>query len=155
MVVQLAKKFSAIYGKFAGAPHSATWMQSTFVYPVSLSCIVISFPLRLAHTSGLSTSGFQAQLLCVFLVSLAPSYLLGFIALLIPSGEEWELWNFLLCNLTQLSVISFLWNTYIFLKYLVLIPCQFIYFLHCERPSLSPIQKSRQNYSYVYLNFTY
>jgi hypothetical protein len=74
-----------------------------------------------------------------------------FIILIIP-GEVYRLWGSLLCSFLHHFVISSLFGSNILLS-TVLKHRQPVFLPYCQRPSFSPIQNYKQNYSVIYSNF--
>ena len=67
-------------------------------------------------------------------------------------GWEYSSWNSSMCSFLHSPVISSLLGPNFVLKHPILKQPQPMFLLYCERPSFTPIQHTRQYYSYVYLN---
>jgi hypothetical protein len=139
---------------------SLSWarsIQSIPPHPNSLrSILILSYYLRLGFTGSLFLSGFPGKILYAFLYS-------PFVLHALP------------CQLRWLDHCNYTWRRIQVVKLLVMqFAPNYYHFIHlrskyspqhpvlkypqstflCERLSFTPIQSYRQNYSFVYFNFT-
>ena len=136
---------------------SLSWaspIQSIYPHPTSWrSSLILSTHLRLGLPSGLFPSGFPTKTL--YTPSPHPYaphlILLDFIIRTIL-GEEYKSFSSSLYNLLHSPVSSSLLGPNILLQHHVLKHPQLPFLPPCQRPSFTPIQNNRQNYSSIYLN---
>jgi len=164
---QLVKKFLAFYGIWRSITAFPSACQLPLSWPTSIQSmpphptswrpiLILSSHLHLCLPSGLFPSGFPTKFLYTPLHSpicaTCPTHpvLLDFITRTI-FGEE--------CRSLSYSLCSFLHSRYFVLlrpKYFphhrILKHPQPTFLPQCERPSFTPIQNNRQNYSSVYQN---
>ena len=165
--LQLVKKFPAFYGtrRFITALTSVhhpslSWaspIQSIYPHPTSWrSILILSTPLCLGLPSCLFPSRFPTKTLYAPFSSpicaTCPAHLilLDFITRTIL-GEEYRSFSSSLCNLLHSPVTSSHLGPNILLNTILKHP-QLPFLPQCQRPSFTPIQNNRQNYSSIYLN---
>jgi len=163
---QIIKKFPTFYESrrfitvFTSARHLfLSWASSMQSIPSHLtswrSTLIPYSHLRLGLPTGLFPSGFPIKPLYTSLLSpicaTCPAHLiiLDFITRKIL-GKEYRSLNSSLCSFIHPPVTSFLLDPNILLKPPILKHPQPKFVPHCERPSFTSIQNSRQNYSSVY-----
>ena len=161
---QRVKKFSAYYGteKFITAITSARhlslfWARSILSLPPTSHFLKIYLTIILPFTPGLFPSGFPIAILYMPLLTpiraTCPTHLipLDFITRTIL-GEEYRLLSSSLCSFLHSPVTSSFSGPNILLNTLLSNTLSLRSSLKCERPSFTPIQNNKQNYSSVYRN---
>ena len=128
-------------------PHPTSWR------PI----LILSFHLSLGLPSGLFLSGFPIKTLYTpllsFILATCPAHLilLDFITRTIL-GEQYESLSSSLCSFLHSCYLVLLRSKYSS-QHPILKHSQPTFLPQCQRPSFTPIQNNRQNYSSIYLNF--
>ena len=168
IVLQLVMKFPAFHGTrrfittLTSVRHlSLSWanpIQSIYPHPTSWrSVLILSTHLRLGLPSGLFPSGFHTKTLYAPLSSpiraTCPAHLilLDFITRKIL-GEEYRSLSSSLCSLLHSPVTSSLLGPNILLNTMFSNRPQLPFLPQYQRPSFTPIQNNRKNYSSIYLD---
>ena len=164
--LQLVKKFPAFHGTrrlitaLTSVRHlSLSWaspIQSIYPHPTSWrSSLILSTHLRLGLPSALFPSGFPTKTLYIPLSSpiraTCPTHLilLDFITRTIL-GEEYKSFNSSLCNLLHSPRYLVPPRSKYSPQHHVLKHPQLPFLPQCQRPSFTPIQNNRQNYSSIW-----
>jgi hypothetical protein len=165
---QLVKTFPAFYGTgrfiaaFTSARHlSLSWtslVQSIPPHPTVWRSILILFSyLRLGLPSGLFPSGFPTKTQYMPLLfpirAACPAHLI-LLDFMTRTYIRWEYrsLNSSLCSFLHYPVTKSLSGSKYLPQHPILKQPHPTFLPPCERPSSTPIQHNRQNYSFVYLN---
>jgi hypothetical protein len=140
---------------------SLFWARSIQSIPSHLislrSILILSIHLRLGLPSGLYPSGFPPNTLYAFIVfhirATNPAHLILLdLIIIIIFGEEYKSWSSSVCSF----FLNFCHSISLLSKYSpqhpVLKHSKAIFLPYSQRPSFTPIQNYKQNYSFVYSN---